>query len=242
VRGSGDARNPRDLETLAPSEVTFSASRGGRPPTHRYRPRRQARLLAVSAVVISAVIGGGVGWQVRASRAVSTRRSLPLPVSQRTVVPNVIGMSPWDAEAALARWGLASGVDQLIDGKLTEGSRVFAQEPGAGEHVPVGSIVGLRAGQARQEVGPSFRSFGTLHTRFGDAVMVCGEEAMPACGIGTDLEFVPPCSDALRVFFRYNDGPMANAKVRAFTGRPPPSGTRWTFGCGRDFRSTIKRP
>jgi hypothetical protein len=154
VPGSGDARNPRDLETLAPSEVAFSANRGGRPRTHRDRPRRKARLLVVSALVVSAVVGGGVGWQVRASRAASTRRSLPLPVLQKTVVPNVIGMSPWDAEAALARWGLASFVDQLIDGKLTEQSRVIAQEPGAGQQVPVGSIVGLRT-RTPSEVRPS---------------------------------------------------------------------------------------
>jgi hypothetical protein len=82
------------------------------------------------------------------------------------------------------------------------------------------------------------RSFGTLSTRFGPAAMVCGEEAMPACGTGTDLEFVS-CPDTLLAFFRGNYGTTIDARLRAFVGRPPPSGSRWSWGCGRDFRRTI---
>ena len=85
-----------------------------------------------------------------------------------------------------------------------------------------------------------FRSFGTLSTRFGPAVMVCGEEAMPACGsgIGTHLEFIS-CPDTLLRFFGHAWGNAADAIVRAFVGRPPPSGRRWSWGCGRDFRHTV---
>jgi len=85
-----------------------------------------------------------------------------------------------------------------------------------------------------------FRSFGTLSTRFGPAVMVCGDEAMPACGSGegTHLEFIS-CPDTLLRFFRHAGGNAMDAIVRAFVGRPPPSGRRWSWGCGRDFRHTV---
>jgi hypothetical protein len=81
------------------------------------------------------------------------------------------------------------------------------------------------------------RSFGALSTRFGPAVMVCGDEAMPACGTGTDLDFVS-CSRALLFFFHGYYGDAADARTAAFVGRPPPSGSRWSWGCGRDFRRT----
>jgi hypothetical protein len=85
--------------------------------------------------------------------------------------------------------------------------------------------------------GSSLRSFGTLITRFGPAVMVCGEEAMPACWTGTDLEFVS-CSHALISFFHGYYEDAADARTGAFVGRSPPSGRRWSWGCGRDFRRT----
>jgi hypothetical protein len=81
------------------------------------------------------------------------------------------------------------------------------------------------------------RTFATLTTRFGPAVMVCGEEGMPACGSGTDLEFVT-CSRALISFFHGYYEDAADARTAAFVGRPPPSGSRWSWGCGRDFRPT----
>jgi hypothetical protein len=85
----------------------------------------------------------------------------------------------------------------------------------------------------------SFRYFGTVHTRFGDASMVCGEEAMPACGAGTHLEFVR-CPATLSAYFRgyYYPAFKSDQRIRALIGRRPPSGQLWSWGCGRDLRPT----
>jgi hypothetical protein len=201
---------------------------------------RSCFVIAV-ALVLGAVAGGVIAWQLRGSSSAPTRRTLPLPTSQRAVVPNVTGMAPSNAAAVLARWGLASNADD--PGVQSDRPRVVvAQEPGAGQQVGVGSIVGLRTQLVPQEVGQGFRSFGSLATSLGYAVMVCGEEGMPACGQGTDLEFVQ-CTDALRRYFhdmylhhdRSDDRPL-----RQLTGRNPPFGDHWTWGCGRDFRPPIK--
>jgi hypothetical protein len=92
------------------------------------------------------------------------------------------------------------------------------------------------ASTSTAEASP-LRSFGTLNTRFGPAVMVCGEEAMPACGTGTHLEFVSCSHDLIGFFHGYYED-AADARTAAFVGRPPPSGNRWSWGCGRDFRPT----
>ena len=246
--GSGDSPNVEDLETLDPNLSTNRSARpsrqrdGSRLPRARSgRSRQKSRLAIASALVLGAVAGGVVMWQLRASGSASTRRTLPLPMSQHTVVPNVIGMLPSDAEALLARWALAGSADD--PGVPSERSRVVvAQEPGAGQQVAAGSIVDLRTQLVPQEVGPLFRSFGSITTPLGYAVMVCGEEAMPACGAGTILEFVQ-CTDALRAFFHdayLNHDRRDDHRLRELTGRDPPSGDHWTWGCGRDFRPPIK--
>ena len=193
-------------------------------------------MLIAVALVLGAFVGGAVAWQLRAGRSASTGPSLPLSLSERTVVPYVVGMSPSDAAATLARWGLAGSVDPSIGSGV-----VVAQEPGAGQPVRVGSIVVLRGGNAPADVGASFRSFGTLSTRFGDAVMVCGAEAMPRCGTGTVLEFVG-CSDPLLVYFRGYYAKASDGRVRDLIRRAPPSGDGWAWGCGRDFRRVIEIP
>lgn len=157
---SDDPRSVEELETLAPSagpEATRrsppSRPRVGRPArtsTQGGRSRVKSLLQIVAALVLGALLGGGVGWQVHSASRPATRRDLPMQVSQRVVVPNVIGMTPWDAQAVLARWGLAGSVDTY----LTQQSRVFAQEPSAGQEVAVGTIVGIRT-RAPQQIGPS---------------------------------------------------------------------------------------
>jgi beta-lactam-binding protein with PASTA domain len=103
-------------------------------------------LIVVLVAIAAAVIAAGVGWQLHASENTAPV-TLPLPISKRVVEPNVVGMSPWDAQALLARWGLAASVS---DGDTSSaGAHVVAQEPGAGERVRVGSIIGLRTKPAR---------------------------------------------------------------------------------------------
>jgi hypothetical protein len=88
-------------------------------------------------------------------------------------------------------------------------------------------------------LGPSFRYFGTLHTRLGDATMVCGEEAMPVCGTGTDLEFVA-CPDSLVAYYGSIRRDAATEKrIVELIHRQPPSGSYWLWACGRDFRGGV---
>jgi hypothetical protein len=87
--------------------------------------------------------------------------------------------------------------------------------------------------------GPQFHYFGTLHTRLGVATMVCGEEGMPVCGTGTDLEFVA-CPNTLAAYFGglYQDA-ATEKRVVELIHRQPPSGMHWGWGCGRDFRGGV---
>lgn len=125
-----------------------------------------------------------------------------------------------------------------------DGRRWFAVACGALAVVAVAIVVvvhGHHDGRARTAARPPVEpttasrqlNFGTIETAAGDAAMVCGEEAMPACGVGTDLEF-PYCSASVNAFLR--DARLEPESTFGRLGQPPPSGTRWTAGCGRDFR------
>jgi hypothetical protein len=139
-----------DLEAIELlDESTASAGRSGASngtpatPEGRFPTRATVLLVAVAAVV--GAVTGVVEWRYRPYSGRSRESAaLPLPDSQPTVIPNVVGLSPWEAEKMLARSGLASSVEERDLPFLTERSVVSAQEPGAGQRVPVGSIVGLR--------------------------------------------------------------------------------------------------
>jgi len=140
-----------DLEAIDLLDETTASARGsgvsngitGRPWVRL--PRRATALLVVVTAVLGAVVGGVVEWRLRSHPGDSRQPEvLPLQDSQQTIVPNVFGLSPWEAEKMLARSGLASSVSEGDVPFLTEKSVVIAQEPGAGQRVAVGSIVGLR--------------------------------------------------------------------------------------------------
>jgi hypothetical protein len=142
-----------DLEAIDLLDETAAATAGsgvrnGTEGSPRVRSATRAiALLVAAAAALGAVVGGVVEWRFRADPGGSRQPQsavLPLEDSQQTVVPNVFGLSPWEAQKMLAEWGLASSVNERDLPFLTEKSVVIAQEPGAGQRVAVGSIVGLR--------------------------------------------------------------------------------------------------
>ena len=140
-----------NLEAIDPlAESTAPAVDPGVPNVTKGGPRarlptRATVLLVAVTAVFGAVVGGAVEWRFRADPGRSRQpAALPLQDSQQTIVPNVFGLSPWAAEKMLAQSGLASSVYERDRPFLTEKSVVIAQEPGAGQRVAVGSIVGLR--------------------------------------------------------------------------------------------------
>lgn len=79
---------------------------------------------------------------------------------------------------------------------------------------------------------PVFRNFGLVQTSIGVAVVACGGEAAPGCGIGTALIFAS-CSPQWRAYFAVTSDPSAlDALVRVLIRKPPPSGNRWAVYCG----------
>ena len=110
-----------DLEAIEPlDETTASAGGSGVPngttgaPRVRL-PRRTTALLVVVAAMLGAVVGGVAEWRLRADPGRSRQPAvLPLDGSLQTVVPNVFGLSPWEAEKMLAQSGLACTVHERV--------------------------------------------------------------------------------------------------------------------------------
>jgi PASTA domain len=148
VRGEGADHRGDDLDTIDPVSGVGSGPAKASKAENRVRPAtRSTAFLVAVAVVVAAAIGGVVGWRLRAEAGRNRQPAgavLPLPDTQQTVVPNVFGLTPSAAQKTLAQSGLASSVNARDLALLTERSVVIAQEPGAGERVAVGSVVGLR--------------------------------------------------------------------------------------------------
>jgi hypothetical protein len=82
---------------------------------------------------------------------------------------------------------------------------------------------------------PAFRDYGVVHTRFGDAHMICGRHISTPCGKGTTLAYV----DCGRVGRWMDDALSApdplrvlDTRTRVLAGREAPSGNYWSAGCG----------
>jgi hypothetical protein len=150
-----DVLDPRDAPRMSALGSTSSAvDQASLPSEIKAVPaRRKLRSAVVRSGIaaLCAAVGGVVGWHLRPDHDQRQTQGLvlPLPTTSLPTVPDVSGLSPWDAEALLARFGLASSVSERDP--LTQTSQVFAQEPGAGEVAPVGSIVSLRTQDTRPE-------------------------------------------------------------------------------------------
>jgi hypothetical protein len=78
----------------------------------------------------------------------------------------------------------------------------------------------------------SFHNFGVVHTAIGTAAVACGGEASDGCGVDTVIRFAS-CSTQFHDYFgAVADAARNDQLVRALIGQRPPSGDRWTVGCG----------
>lgn len=74
---------------------------------------------------------------------------------------------------------------------------------------------------------PMFHYYGTVSTRFGTAGVFCGGDSGVPCGDGTTLE-LPKCTTEVTGYFEGH----ADAADRELLGKRPPSGDKWSLGCG----------
>jgi serine/threonine-protein kinase len=105
--------------------------------------RRRLALIVLAAVLAVAVVGGLIAWALSRSDA------------ELVAVPDVVGQTQSQAEAALKEQGLTVGEVATVDGSSQEAGRVDSTDPSAGISVEKGTPVALRISSGEEPSAPS---------------------------------------------------------------------------------------
>ncbi|MFC7581798.1 Stk1 family PASTA domain-containing Ser/Thr kinase [Schaalia naturae] len=105
--------------------------------------RRRLALIILAAVLAVTVVGGLIAWALSRSDA------------ELVAVPDVIGQTQSQAEAALKAQGLTVGDVATVDGSSQEEGRVDSTDPSAGISVEKGTPVALRISSGEEPSAPS---------------------------------------------------------------------------------------
>jgi eukaryotic-like serine/threonine-protein kinase len=104
--------------------------------------RRRRRLLPlIAAVLVGVALLGGIAWAL--TQGPPDRNASEAGGAGRVEVPNVVGLTPEEAQQRLEQAGLEFGSQDQAPSDQVEAGAVVEQDPAAGTNVERGTAVGL---------------------------------------------------------------------------------------------------